>query len=102
MAARANTKQEKTRKLKCNTRGDAFRKTYEMRLTRRQNNKVEDDNVNTLRIIYGNVRGFTTRKYGRLKEGMMLTEANLNKSDIIIASESGYVSKAQRHLEGYK
>ena len=103
MATTTDTQQKKTpRLLKCNTRGDAFKMTYEMRLKQKVNNKLNDDSGNALKIIYGNVRGFTTNKFGRLKEEMMLTEANLNKSDIIVASESGYVKNAQRYLKGYK
>ena len=100
--ATTTDKQQEKQKLKHKTRGDAFKLTYDKRLTQQQSNKVDDDDENVLKIIYGNVRGFTTNKFGRLKEETMLTEANLKKSDIIVASESGYVSGAQRHLKGYK
>ena len=84
------------------TRGDTFKKTFDKRMTELRIENIDDDEKNILKIIYGNVRGFTTNKYGRLKEETMLAEANLKKSDIIIATEAGYVSGAQRYLKEYK
>ena len=84
------------------TRGDTFKKTFDKRMTELRIENTDDNEKNILKIIYGNVRGFTTNKYGRLKEETMLAEANLKKSDIIIATEAGYVGGAQRYLKEYK
>ena len=102
MATTSTSKQMEIQNLKRMARGDTFKTTFNKRLTELRNKDTKDDEKNFLKIIYGNVRGFTTNKYGRLKEETMLAEANLKMSDIIIATEAGYVNGAQRHLKGYK
>ena len=103
MATGTKTTEKSNLRIKRMTRGYTFKKTFDKRMTELQTkNNDDDDEKNILKIIYGNVRGFTTNKYGRLKEETMLAEANLKKADIIIATEAGYVSGAQRHLKEYK
>ena len=103
LATGTKTTEKANTQVKRKTRGHTFKKTFDKRMTELQiKNNDNDDEKNTLKIIYGNVRGFTTNKYGRLKEETMLAEANLKKSDIIIATEAGYVSGAQRYLKDYK
>ena len=63
-----NTEKSNSR-VKRMTRGYTFKKTFDKRMTELQiENNDDDDEKNILKIIYGKVRGFTTNKYGRLKE----------------------------------